>query len=136
MFELEAKEWQNLRTQFATSSWGGSRYLPFAFTEQGVAMLASVLSSETAIQVNNAIIRAFVFIRQSLSVKPVDKITALQTDLKDLKDYLEDVFADYNDINEDTRMQIELINQTLADLQTDKRLIDKPRRRIGFNINE
>ena len=42
MFELDAAEWSNLRTQFATSSWGGARYLPFAFTEQGVAMLASV----------------------------------------------------------------------------------------------
>jgi superfamily I DNA and RNA helicase len=52
MFELSPVEWKILRTQFATSSWGGARYQPFAFTEQGVAMLASVLKSETAIQVN------------------------------------------------------------------------------------
>jgi len=64
MFELTAKEWEILRTQFATSSWGGARYQPFAFTEQGVAMLASVLKSATAIQVNIQIVRAFVVLRQ------------------------------------------------------------------------
>jgi hypothetical protein len=64
MFELTAEEWGNLRTQIATSSWGGKRYLPFAFTEQGVAMLSSVLNSEIAIDVNIAIMRAFVLMRQ------------------------------------------------------------------------
>ena len=64
MFELTAEEWGNLRSQFATSSWGGQRYLPFAFTEQGVAMLSSVLNSEIAIDVNITIMRAFVMIRQ------------------------------------------------------------------------
>jgi len=64
MFELTQDEWKILRTQFATSSWGGLRYLPFAFTEQGVAMLASVLKSETAIQVNIQIVRAFIALRQ------------------------------------------------------------------------
>ena len=64
MFELSPKEWEILRTQFSTSSWGGISYQPFAFTEQGVAMLASVLKSETAIQVNIQIIRAFVILRQ------------------------------------------------------------------------
>ena len=64
MFELTAEEWGNLRTQIATSSWGGKRYLPFAFTEQGVAMLSSILNSEIAIDVNIAIMRAFVLMRQ------------------------------------------------------------------------
>ena len=64
MFELTSNEWENLRTQFASSSWGGQRYLPFAFTEQGVAMLSSVLNSEIAIDVNIEIMRAFVIIRQ------------------------------------------------------------------------
>ena len=64
MFELTPEEWGNLRTQFATSSWGGKRYLPFVFTEQGVAMLSSVLNSEIAIDVNIAIMRAFVMMRQ------------------------------------------------------------------------
>jgi len=59
MFELNRQELVNLRSQFATSSWGGSRYIPMAFTEQGVAMLSSVLNSEKAIQVNIEIMRAF-----------------------------------------------------------------------------
>jgi hypothetical protein len=64
MFELTPEEWENLRSQIATSSWGGQRYLPFAFTEQGVAMLSSVLNSEIAIDVNISIMRAFVIMRQ------------------------------------------------------------------------
>jgi len=64
MFELTNKEWEILRSQIASSSWGGARYQPFAFTEQGVAMLASVLKSETAIQVNIQIVRAFIALRQ------------------------------------------------------------------------
>jgi hypothetical protein len=64
MFELTPEEWTNLRSQIATSSWGGKRYLPFAFTEQGVAMLSSVLHSEVAIDVNISIMRAFVMMRQ------------------------------------------------------------------------
>lgn len=125
----------NLIFQNGTSSWGGSRYLPFAFTEQGVAMLASVLKSETAIQINIAIVRAFVAIRQSLSGKPTDKLSELQAEISELKAYIEEVFTDYNDINEDTRIQMELINQSLAELQSDKSHANKPRRRIGF-INE
>ncbi|MES2774512.1 MAG: ORF6N domain-containing protein [Bacteroidota bacterium] len=64
MFSLTQKEFQHLRSQFVTSSWGGTRYLPSAFTEQGVAMLSSVLSSQKAIDVNITIIRTFVLIRQ------------------------------------------------------------------------
>ena len=52
MFELTLNEWDNLRTQFASSSWGGKRYRPFAFTEQGIAMLSSVLKSKNAVQSN------------------------------------------------------------------------------------
>jgi hypothetical protein len=68
MFQLDNKEFENLRFQFGTSSrWGGRRYLPYVFTEQGVAMLSSVLKSERAIQVNIAIMRSFVKIREMLS---------------------------------------------------------------------
>lgn len=59
MFELTKKEFENLRSQSGTSSWGGTRYMPMAFTEQGVAMLSSVLNSPTAIEVNIQIIRVF-----------------------------------------------------------------------------
>ena len=64
MFELTRKEWTILRTQFATSSWGGHRYPPFAFTEHGVTMLASVLNSDRAIKMNIAIVRAFISLKQ------------------------------------------------------------------------
>ena len=52
--------------------------------------------------------------------------------MKELKDYIEEVFADYNDINDNTRMQLELINQTLAELQTKNKLEEKPHRKVGF----
>jgi hypothetical protein len=65
MFKLTEEEWVNLRFQFGTSSYhGGIRYLPYAFTEQGIAMLSSVLKSEKAIETNIAIMRAFVLMRQ------------------------------------------------------------------------
>lgn len=64
MFQLDREEFQNLKSQFVISSWGGSRSLPYAFTEQGVAMLSSVLNSENAIQVNIQIIRLFTKMKQ------------------------------------------------------------------------
>lgn len=64
MFELTRTEFESLRSQIVTSNRGGTRYLPFAFTEQGVAMLSSVLNSERAIEVNIGIMRAFVAIRR------------------------------------------------------------------------
>lgn len=66
MFQLKPKEFENLKSQFATSSWGGRRKLPMAFTEQGVAMLSSVLNSKIAIQVNIQIIRVFTKMREML----------------------------------------------------------------------
>jgi len=67
MFRLTGKEIEILRSQIVTSSWGGRRSLPYAFTEQGVAMLSSVLNSERAVQVNIAIMRAFVKFREILT---------------------------------------------------------------------
>lgn len=67
MFQLSATEWENLKSQFVISSWGGIRKLPYAFTEQGVAMLSSVLRSDRAVQVNIEIMRAFARLRLLLS---------------------------------------------------------------------
>ncbi|MBW7902309.1 MAG: ORF6N domain-containing protein [Rhodocyclaceae bacterium] len=67
MFQLTTDEWSNLKSQSVTSSWGGVRTPPYAFTEQGVAMLSSVLRSERAIRVNIEIMRAFVRLRRMLS---------------------------------------------------------------------
>ena len=67
MFELTKEEFDNLRTQIASSSYGGRRYLPFAFTEQGIAMLSSVLKSDIAVEINISIMRTFVAIRKFAS---------------------------------------------------------------------
>lgn len=97
MFELTSTEWENLRTQFATSSWGGKRFPPFAFTEQGVAMLSSVLNSDTAIDINISIMRAFVLMRQwALEYHDLqEKLTDLEkrfgqkfTDIEQVLNYL------------------------------------------------
>ena len=64
MFQLDSDEFENLKSQFATSRWGGRRKLPFAFTEHGVLMLSSVLNSDRAIKVNIQIIRVFIKMRQ------------------------------------------------------------------------
>lgn len=137
MFQLNAEEWQILKSQFVTSSWGGSRKLPSAFTEQGLAMLSGILNSPIAIQVNINIMRAFVAVRQLISNSPVGKYAELQQEIKKLKEYMEEVFTDQNDINEDTRMQLELINQTLAELQVKHKQQEKKQRpRIGFIKSE
>lgn len=133
MFEVTKEELSRSQIGILNKGRGSNiKYLPFAFTELGVAMLSSVLKSQTAIEINRGIMRAFVAVRQLIANPPVDRVAQLQNDLKDLKAYIEDVFADYNDINDDTRMQLELINQTLAELQSQKRLSEKPRNPIGY----
>lgn len=137
MFQLNKEEWKNLKSQIVISSWGGTRKLPFAFTEQGLAMLSGVLNSDTAIEVNIAIMRTFVAVRRlvsttALPASPAERIEKLEHDVQELKEYMEEVFTDQNDINEDTRVQLELINQALAELQNSKRRSDEPRNPIGF----
>ena len=136
MFELTKEEWHSLRCSFSTLNGGRGqhpKYMPFAFTELGVAMLSSVLNSEIAIEVNMGIMRAFVTVRQLIANSPTDKIGEIKNELKELKEYVEEMFADQNDINEDTRMQLELINQTLAELQAKNRGTNE-RKRIGYQL--
>ena len=136
MFELTRNEYNSLRSQIVTLDSQGrgkySKYQPFAFTELGVAMLSSVLTSDTAIEINRNIMRAFVAARQLALTSPVVEVKELQKEVRELKQYLEEVFTDYNDINEDTRMQIELINETLAGLQAKNNELNRPRRQIGY----
>ena len=80
MFELTKEELEILRCQFGTSSWGGTRYLPMVFTEQGVAMLSSVLNSPEAIKVNIQIIRVFTKIRETLT-----NTLNMKLDIEDIK---------------------------------------------------
>ena len=134
MFQLTAEEWQKMSSQFVMTSRSKrpKTAMPLAFTEHGVVMLSSVLRSNIAIQTSILIVRAFVAIRQLIANPPVDRGGELEKQMKELKDYIEEVFTDYNDINEDTRMQLELINRTLAELQARKKIEEKPRNPIGF----
>lgn len=134
MFQLTDEEVNIWKSQIVMSNSikMGVRRPPYAFTELGVAMLSSVLNSKIAIQVNMGIMRAFVAVRGLLASSPTDRVTELQTELRELKSYINEVFTDYNDINEDTRMQLELLNESLAELQVQKRLADKPRVPVGF----
>jgi len=104
MFELSKEEFDNLRSQFVTSSYGGLRYMPFAFTEQGVAMLSSVLKSDKAIEINISIMRTFVTIRQFAL-----NYTELQNKIMEIEGQLPEIYnvlnylADKDKITEDTK---------------------------------
>ena len=136
MFQLTKGEFEILRSQIVISKdFSKMRSLPNAFTEQGVAMLSSVLRSPLAIQVNIGIIRAFVDIRRMVVSLPQPDVNAdavqLRKDFDELKRDIEDILANQNEINEDTRVQLDVINEALAQLQSDNR---QPRRPIlGFS---
>lgn len=121
MFTLNQDEVKSLeysiRCQNGILPPGGFKYAPFAFTELGVAMLSSVLNSEIAIEINRNIMRAFTAMRQLLQTPPDIDVKTLRSELQALKKQIEEMFADQNDINEDTRMQMELINEAIAELQ-------------------
>ena len=124
-----------LKSQNATSSWGGTRKAPYAFTEQGVAMLSSVLRSPLAIQVNIGIIRAFVEFRHMASTLSLPSSNAdvaqLRKDFEELKLDIEDILRDQNDINESTRAQLDAISTALTELQSKE---PRKRRPIGFIV--
>jgi hypothetical protein len=115
MFQLSEIEFQNLKSQFATSSWGGIRKLPYVFTEHGVLMLSSVLNSEKAIQTNIQIIRIFTKIRQML----VDT-TELSLDVEKIKKKIDN-----------QGKNIELVFQYLDEL-LEKKDTKKEREKIGY----
>lgn len=138
MFQLTDEEVQNWKSQIVMSNSVkmGMRRNPYAFTELGVAMLSSVLTSKIAIQVNIGIMRAFVAVRQMIAANPVAlRLSNLERNFEELKLDLEEIFTDYNDINEDTRAQLEAINLALADLQSAGRK-SSGRKRIGFNTED
>ena len=94
MFKLTPKEFENLRSQNATSSWGGRRTLPYAFTEQGIAMLSSILNSEIAIAVNIRIIRVFTKLREyALTHKDIlIQLAQLEKEAKSNSKDIENIF--------------------------------------------
>ncbi|GMO67409.1 MAG: hypothetical protein Ta2A_15630 [Treponemataceae bacterium] len=91
MFQLTADEANNLKSHFVISSWGGMRKLPFAFTEQGIAMLSGLLNSDTAIEANIQIMRAFVKIRHSLQA-----LTDANAQITELREFVL-LYKDKND---------------------------------------
>ena len=137
MFQLTKEEFdflkQTLIFQNGISSWGGTRKLPYAFTEQGLAMLSGVLNSDIAIDVNISIMRAFVAIRRMAAALPkpdvATDVAQLRKDFEELKLDIEDILHDQNDINEMTRVQLDAISTALAELQSKE---PKPRKKIGF----
>ena len=137
MFELTKKEVESLRSQIASSNKrGGTRYMPFAFTEQGVAMLSSVLNSEAAIEINISIMRAFVTVRQYLSSvnSTTKEIEELKQRMKILQEGNEDTIAAVNDLSEDTRKELDDIYLALSQLADKQKQINQQRERkpIGF----
>jgi phage regulator Rha-like protein len=124
MFQLTIVEWENLKSQIVTSSWGGTRKMPYAFTEQGVAMLSGLLNSEKAIKINIAIMRAFVEIRNMLSSK-----NELSQQLKDLKQELEARLGE-----QDT--QIIEIYDVLDQLMEQKHKVNTPHQRIKIGFKK
>ncbi|MBB4625084.1 ORF6N domain-containing protein [Parabacteroides faecis] len=132
MFQLTSDEWAILKSQFVTSSWGGIRKLPNAFTEQGLAMLSGVLSSDVAINVNISIMRAFVAIRNG--IRNNQELEDLKNRIKALEDGSEDTIAAINDLSEDTRKELDDIYLALSQLAGKQKQIDKQveRKPIGF----
>lgn len=133
MFEITKEELSRSRIVTLNKGRGHNfKYMPFAFTELGVAMLSSVLNSDIAIEINRGIMRAFVALRQMLTAPPASTPSQLRREIKKLRDDMEEMFADQNDINEDTRAQLDAISAALAELQATHK--EPPRRKIGFKI--
>ena len=117
MFRLKADEVRNLRFQFGISRWGGRRAIPYAFTEQGIAMLSSVLNSDRAVKVNIAIMRAFVKLRQILETN------------RELSKKFSELEQRVGKHDEEIDAILEAIRQLMAPP-------DRPRREIGFHVRE
>ncbi len=117
MFQLTKQEYSDLKSQIVISSWGGTRRLPYAFTEQGVAMLSSVLRSERAVQVNIQIMRAFIKLREIIFTHKelAQKLRELELKIEAHDESITEIF--------------EAINQLLAPEE-------KPKREIGFYVRE
>jgi DNA polymerase III delta prime subunit len=135
MFQLTTDE--NLKFQNGISSWGGSRSLPYVFTEQGVAMLSSVLHSSTAIQVSISIIDAFVAIRSYIiSTSSFSaELKAIKAKLELLERNDEDNLEAINDLSEDMRREIDTIYQAIAALSIKDQPENTPRPKIGFKTS-
>ena len=114
MFQLTKEEWENLKSQFVISSWGGIRKLPYAFTEQGLAMLSGILNSDVAI---------------SDTSKELEELKAR---VKALEESSEDILGAVNDLSEETRKELDDIYLALSQMAAKQKQISKPLNPIGY----
>ncbi|MCF8422799.1 MAG: ORF6N domain-containing protein [Bacteroidia bacterium] len=119
MFQLSKEELQDLRLQIETSSWGGSRYIPNAFTEHGITMLSSILKSETAINVNIAVVRAFIFLKQ------------YNSDIKTLQHRIQELESKFNKKIDNINEVIEFLLTDPPEKQKEKK---ETRTKIGYKL--
>ena len=140
MFQLNNQEFIKWKSQFVTSNADkmGLRRAPYAFTEEGVAMLSGLLRSPIAIKVNIQIMRAFVYMKNAvLAINQTSlRQDKLELEISGLKSYVEDILRDQNDINEEVSAQMEAINQSLIEMNVQiESLHSKPKydcRPIGY----
>lgn len=142
MFEITEPEYNYLKTSLTSqivisNERGGRRYMPFAFTEQGVAMLSSVLRSRTAIQANIAIMRAFVAMRNYITTTTTvtAELSEIRARLALLERADEDNAEAVNDLSEDMRKELDNIYEAIAALSVRIPEVKKPREPIGFKKN-
>ncbi len=124
LIKLTKEDVENLRCQIGTSSWGGTRYLPYVFTEQGVAMLSSVLKSKSAVQVNIQIMRVFTKLREVMATH------------KDLARKIEDLERKFQEKFKEHDKKIILVFNAIKDLLADKEEAVKNRGPLGFIPNK
>lgn len=115
MFELTPEEFENLRCQFGTSSWGGTRYMPYVFTQEGIASLSGVLRSNVATQVNISIMRAFIAMRQMIMG-------------------YEELIKRIEELEVSTDTQFSEIYEALTLLASKRAIDEKPHNPIGYRI--
>ncbi len=148
MFQLTSDEFANLKSQFVTSSWGGVRKMPYAFTEQGVAMLSGLLNSDVAIAANILIMRAFVAMRNYIT-----STTTITSELAEIRAKLEllerndevlaqndeliardgqETLRNLNELSEEIRKDIDNLYAAIGELSVKPVQAEKPRRRIGY----
>jgi ORF6N domain len=131
IFELTPEEFASLKSQSATSSWGGRRKLPLAFTEHGAIMTATILNSPRAVEVSVYVVRAFVRLRE-LAVTHSD----LAKRLSELEDKTEGLAMQQDTFSRNTRAQLKQVFDALRDLMTPPQPPEPPKRSIGFVLPE
>ena len=138
MFQLTRQEFTNLKSQIVTSNWGGTRTMPYAFTEQGVAMLSGLLNSDIAINANIAIMRAFVAMRNYITTTTTitAEIAEMRAKLTLLERNDEANVEAINDLSEDVRKELDDIYAAIAALSVKVPQAQQPRRPIGYRTGE